>query len=319
MDRHAGLLAAIKDLYRRAREHSLTADDIIPLAEVAVSNNENYLERIYFNRSEYDCRFMEFGKIYKIFGGFTSGQVVLDVGAHWGYSAVAMRHQGCNARVFSIEAMPLNVPPLMRLKSIDNGMYDFCNAAASDDAGTIRLYIPVINGWANTGLATTGGALRDDFAHLLAKMADVHEPRDGAIDKIGLAIANVPALPIDKIVDRAVGKLGSIAAIKMDIEGHEGPALRGARCLLADQKPLLMVEGANRNPTVVAEMTGHGYFHCEYHDGRLVPHKGQSLQNDGFWLHPDKIADYQGLGIFDARGISGEDASVPLAPNAPLW
>jgi FkbM family methyltransferase len=295
------LLEAIRSLYRRARENALVTEDITSLADVRVDETADFLERIYFNREEFDRHLGDFGKTYDIFRGFTADQTVLDVGAHWGYSAVAMRHQGCKSKIISIEALATNVPSLMRLKSIDNGMYEFYNIAASETDRTIRFFIPVINGHASTGLSTTGGTLGDDWAFLLAQLASRHKPLQGGVDEVRLAIADIPALPIDTIADR----VGPIVAVKMDVEGHEAHALQGAHRLLACEKPLLMVEGGNTDEQVVAQMVAHGYFYCERRDGKLAPHAERSVVHDGFWLHPEKVAFYRDLGIFDSAAEAG--------------
>jgi len=74
-------------------------------------------------------------------------------------------------------------------------------------------------------------------------------------------------------------------------------ALRGAERLFGAQRPLLMIEGANRNPEVVELMHRHGYFHAVRAEGYLVPHPEPSDMNDGFWVHPDKSDGYRAAGI----------------------
>jgi FkbM family methyltransferase len=282
------------DLYRRAREGVLSADDTIPLADAIADNTANFVERIYCDMGEFNRHFAEFGKTYDIFRKFGPHETVLDVGAHWGYSAIAMRHQGCRSKIVSIEALATNAPSLSRLKSLERGMYHFLNVAASDSDKTIRLLIPVINGHAITGLATTGRTFGDARTSVLAGLAAKYGPPDRGPDQVRLAIADVPALPLDEIVSN----LGPIAAIKMDIEGHEPHALRGARRLLSEQKPLLMIEGGNKVHDVVTEMRAHGYQYCERVDGVLMPQTQRSAVIDGFWVHMDRIAAYSQLGIF---------------------
>jgi len=313
MDSKAELEARIRALYRRARENVLAADDILPLASAKTEKTEAFLERIYRDKAAFDRTFADFAAAYDVFGKFTARQVVLDVGAHWGYSVVAMRHQGCRSKIISIEAMPLNIEPLERLKRIEAGSYDFCNVAASDTDEVLRFYIPVLNGHANLGLSTTGGLLTDDHTHLLMEMAERHKAEVGSVDKAALAIADVQAAPIDSILERFPGAASAVAAVKIDVEGHEARALRGASRLLANQKPLLMIEGANRSPAVVAEMNKHGYCHFERHDGVLIPQSEISRHLDGYWLHPDRFALYRQLGLMlpDTVGDSVVDSAEP--------
>ena len=122
---------------------------------------------------------------------------------------------------------------------------------------------------------------------------------DAGSSDIGLAVVEVPALPIDTLLAQNFPSPPSISAIKMDVEGHEPAALRGARHTLGQHKPLLMIEGGNRNHEVVAEMTGHGYFHCERREGKLFPHPLVIGGVDGFWVHRERIAEYRSLGLME--------------------
>ena len=84
---------------------------------------------------------------------------------------------------------------------------------------------------------------------------------DGRADKIGVLVTEVPSRRIDDILHER-GESDCVVAVKMDIEGHEPLAVRGAERLFGMQRPLLMIEGANRSPDVVALMQGHGPLPC---------------------------------------------------------
>jgi len=288
-------IEVVRALYKRLHDGQLRGDDLIELSAVRVDNLASSIERMHGDIRELRRMVPHYRAIYDIFRAFGPEEVVLDVGAHWGYSAVAMRRVGCRSRIISIEPMTTNAPSLDILKTLEAGGYDWINVAASSDEGTLTLYIPIVNGRADTGLTSAGGGLNDGGA-INAVNATRRYPGWWGRDRFQLASVKVRASRIDTVLSEH--KIGKVAAVKMDIEGHEGPALRGAVRLFAEHRPLLMVEGANRHPETLSAMNDYGYFHCERCDGHLVPHPAMSLAADGFFVHPSRVDEYRGLGIF---------------------
>jgi FkbM family methyltransferase len=292
------LIERVKALYRRLQAGALTDGDVIPLASVAFENNEAYVEQIRRDRPEFMKAFAGFAETYDVFRAFGRDEVVVEVGAHWGYSVVAMRHGGCKARILSIEATPGNIGALQRLARVEEGRFTVLNAAGGEAPGELTLYIPVVDGLANSGSASTGATLDNYYAYILADVALARGPRqDGRPHEFRIATAILPAVRVDQAVPNVFGAGTAVHAMKIDVEGHEGAVLRGASGLLARDKPLVMIEGANRDPAVVAVMRAHGYGHAERRDGVLVPHEDYSFANDGFWVHPDRVAGYRARGI----------------------
>ena len=115
-------------------------------------------------------------------------------------------------------------------------------------------------------------------------------------DRFQLVVQKVNGRRIDEIAE-TLGIAERVRAIKLDVEGHEAPALRGASTLIARQRPLIMVEGANRDPGVVEEMQRQGYAHFERQEEGLVSHDTYSEANDGFWIHRDEITGWHEKGL----------------------
>ena len=290
------LIDQVKGLYRRLAAGTLTADDTLDAGHASFPDLSGFMTRIHEDTAVFEKHFAAFADTYDVFRVFGAEAVILDVGAHWGYSALAMRRRGAMAKVFSIEAMPHNARVLAVLKRLEQGRYDYVENAATERAGDLTFYIPAMNGVANTGSASTGGTLSDPFAFILADLAAVNPAPPGQPNRTQLVVQHVVGKPIDTIAADA-GLTRQVEAMKMDVEGHEASALRGAASLIEQQRPLIMVEGANLDPGVVSVLVGLGYTHYERHGGQLVPHDGPSDANDGFWLHPSKVSVYASKGL----------------------
>jgi FkbM family methyltransferase len=294
------LVTTFEDLYGRLQTGELTDEDLIDVGELRWPDMADFVARLYADSALFDAHFGSFKDSYDIFRIFAKDDTVLDVGADWGYSAIAMRHQGCRSRIVSIEAMPFNIPPLARLKCITGSNYDFVHMAAGERAERLRFYLPILNGSALTGLSSTGGTLTAEFATLPSSRAQWFPPeQQGGDDEARIAHLDVNSAPLDAILER-LGTTGQrVVAVKMDVEGHEAAALKGAERLFRVQKPLLMLEGGDRSPGVAEVMASYEYFLAARANGCLVPDDGHSPTDDGFWLHKDRLNFYRDAGIFE--------------------
>jgi FkbM family methyltransferase len=140
------------------------------------------------------------------------GQVIIDVGANFGYWAIGMAsHLRGQCEVHALEPNPSNYRRLLR--HIEwNGLAEVVSAhqvGLSDAAGTAEM----IDQAGNSGharIVTSDGAFRvglttlDDFCH--------------------------------------AGQLHRLDVLLLDVEGFEERALRGARWVLPTLKPLIVVE-----------------------------------------------------------------------------
>jgi FkbM family methyltransferase len=295
----AEVLERTRDLYSRLQSGSLLASDIASSAEIAFDPQlEQTVETYYRSREEHRRAFESFIPNFDVFRGFDKRkQVVLDIGAHWGYSAITLRHAGCTSRIVSIEAMPQNMAPLRHLRTLDR-KYDCVNVAASDTDGTLHFHTPVLNGVAIMALSSPGATLTDPFVYLVADLEEAYPPPSDRPSSVQLLVTDVPARRVDDLLAER-GEIDRVVGVKMDVEGHESFALRGATRLFTESKPLLMVEGANRDPSVRSIMGDYGYFHAERRDRRLVAHPGRSHANDGYWVHPAQAPRYRRLGILE--------------------
>jgi FkbM family methyltransferase len=138
------------------------------------------------------------------------GDTCVDVGAHWGYfSLLAAARVGKAGRVLAIEADPRVFAILEKTLALNPALtVDAIQVAAAAEPGTL-----VLNGfdergdnWGISSVATPQGGQRFEVPS---------EPLDGLLDRFGVT---------------------HVGVLKMDIEGAEVLALRGAKRLLLERR-----------------------------------------------------------------------------------
>jgi FkbM family methyltransferase len=145
------------------------------------------------------------------------GDTFLDIGAnHGSYALLAARLVGPQGVVLAYEPQPL-LAELVRRSFEANG---FSHArleqvACSDRAGTARFFVPRENSGA----------------------AGVYPALSGAGKAVALEVRNVT---LDAAVDPAA--LPGRLVVKLDVEGAELAAIRGARGLLSARRPPIVLE-----------------------------------------------------------------------------
>ncbi|MER5178798.1 FkbM family methyltransferase [Streptomyces sp. NPDC002896] len=177
------------------------------------------------------------------------GDVVVDVGAHYGsYTLPLARLVGSKGQVFAVE-------PAEHARSV------LTRNIGINQLRNVRL-LPVAAG-AECGHATLH--LHDDRSR--ASLHVSGEPRPDA--------QSVKVVKIDDIVPPE----HRVAFIKMDVEGYEPQALRGATRVLTRDRPVVIFELLPRHPDAADSargawnlLTGHGYrMHRVTNEGTVLP------------------------------------------------
>lgn len=162
------------------------------------------------------------------------GKVVLDVGAYTGVYAIAAARQG--AQVLAIEPNPTAVRRLKDNAHANNVEMTIVEAAAGELAEIRNLSMKSALSSANSLVKDYGRAVKVSVARL------------------------------DDMLDLAV----PVAAVKMDVEGYEPEALRGAERILRESRPLLITEANTEAARLQQEeiLRGFGYGAPRQADGR---------------------------------------------------
>ncbi len=165
-----------------------------------------------------------------------AGGVVWDVGANVGfYTLIAARLVGEAGRVVAFEPLPENQRAIRRNVALnDLANVELVAVALSDAEGEAELQLHGDPTWAK-----------------LDTHADTSFKRDSAV--AGSVRVSVTTL------DAQLQRLPAPALVKMDIEGAEVAALRGAGRLLGEVRPAIVCELHGTNAAVVDALEAHGY------------------------------------------------------------
>lgn len=179
------------------------------------------------------------------------GMTVYDVGAHLGFFTLALaRLVGPQGRVLAFEPLPANLAALrenLALNAAVAAPVQVVEAAVAGASGRTRLFAAA----SSTMARLTGPP---------AAPAGTHEVEGVALDDLVFA-RGVPPPQV----------------VKMDIEGAEGLALAGARRLLREARPLLLIEVHGEEPAqaVWDELRAAGYRVWTLDRGRELTAPGE--------------------------------------------
>jgi FkbM family methyltransferase len=161
------------------------------------------------------------------------GETWLDIGAHYGYTAIALsRLVGPAGRVFAFEPVPATVNSLDLTRDANSLVQlTVLPLALNDQPRLCALRLPLVRGMADSTL--------------------IHAQ----------ASETVEAVSLDAYWGQLAGSNPQIHGIKMDVQGMELQALRGMRGLLVAWTPKLIVEfhsGVSRG-SVIDLLASAGY------------------------------------------------------------
>ena len=184
------------------------------------------------------------------------GETAVDAGANFGfYTAYLSGLVGPRGRVCSFEPVPLTFDMLKyNVRKLPMPNVQLFNCALSDRSGTAKMRVPMFE-----------SGTQNYYQARLASgevTADDSKTREVAVETVTL--------------DEALHGIDHISLIKVDVEGHEAPALRGAQAIIHDHRPALLVEMSgdlddprSTGSTLVAELRKEGYG-VYWYDGTSV-------------------------------------------------
>jgi FkbM family methyltransferase len=282
-------------LYDRLSKGKLRADDTVPLKITSTEGDPAYLKNG-LKTGEINQQDAIIFKHFKAEMG-----AILDVGAHWGYMAMSILNSGTTCPVISFEAVPYNQVCLQTLRDA-SAKYDYMIGAISNVPGSVTFYNPVVNGTPISGVNSINGetlglwwvpgtieTVEKYFGHTLIK---------GQRTRLQLGVYNIEALPLDTLLTTRKFRfpVDRIAAIKIDVEGHERAVLDGAKATIVRDRPLLVAEGGS-SPAIVEFMTQNGYTMVQRNNDQLEPLNAHALVANEFFVHASRLDQYRQIGL----------------------
>lgn len=175
-----------------------------------------------------------------IFSQLPAG-LVLDVGANIGQSAVSIGTTNQTVEILSIEPNVECEPFLKFARSILGRRFSYSICGIGDKNETRPFYVPIVGGLPQWQEGT--------FDRFVLDLPITHE-RLGEIERI--EENNFKIVTIDSMNVRPV-------AIKLDVQGHEMAALRGAENTLKICRPMILLERSGDDGRIGEYLVGLGY------------------------------------------------------------
>jgi FkbM family methyltransferase len=208
-------------------------------------------------------------------------RLFLDIGAHDGISARSFRVFDRTTPILSIEANPCHEPQLKRTRQALR-LFDYKLIAAGEQRGSMLLYTPVFRGFPLTAFTSVNRIESESRVCL-------HMPK--AAGKLTFVETAVPVIPLD---DLAL----TPDFVKIDVEGHEVPVLRGMLGTIERWMPTFMIEffpGSTEGIVTTLRPFGYRPFVFDRHAGGFRPYvegapdaKEPYAGDNLFYLPPDQ-------------------------------
>jgi FkbM family methyltransferase len=203
----------------------------------------------------------------------TAVSLVLDVGAHTGEYATALRRAGYGGRIVSFE--PLEGPfRELRQRCAQDPRWDCRRLALGERDGTVKIQV-------------SGNVVSSSLLPMLPRHSDA------APDSRYVGDETVSMTTLDSLFDELIGARDRVA-LKLDVQGYEAQVLTGAPRTLsrtqiveAELSLVPLYEGQATMCDIVEGMQADGFEIVWLERGFVDPQNGQTLQVDGIFRRID--------------------------------
>jgi FkbM family methyltransferase len=282
-----------RTLFRFFEQGIRTQDLVIPASDVEPDGRPEWIPDMLARRELHEPDFI----IFKRFDD--PAETIIDVGANYGYSVISIWAAGSKASVLSFEPIAVHEQCLRLIRERFPERYDFRMVGLGNETGEAGFAMPVIGHTGISALTTAddhpdlGGLARNIQNHIEQHYSG---PKTARL-KLCEFRARIQTLDHLLAAGGFTVPTDRIAALKIDTEGYERQVIEGAVKTLKTHRPLVMVEGANRDPSLQQIMNRLGYrFACRDGD-QLIPMNGLSFETNGFFFHESRLEEYRSRGL----------------------
>jgi len=208
---------------------------------------QHELRRLYFRQQIARGQFTTDEKEFALLNSFLRpGDWALDIGANVGHYTMRMAELvGSSGRVIALEPVPDTFALLAaNVRRLKDENVSLLNIAASDGVAAVNIEIP----------RSSDGATNFYLAHL-------------SPNKSGLVVLS---LAIDQMC------LPTIRLVKIDVEGHELPVLKGMHALLQRDRPVIILETGSQTALDLLSALGYAIERLPDSSNVLCRHPGRS-------------------------------------------
>jgi FkbM family methyltransferase len=212
--------------------------------------------------------------------------LLLDVGANHGQSILSMQLVAPGATIIAFEPnLRLATKVARRWKR--RRQVTVHPVGLSDRDRSMPLYVPSYRGMTYDGLASLDQ--REALQWLNADAIYGFDPAYVGVTTMTCALRTLDSFQLPQ----------PPRFMKIDAQGHEAAVLAGGAATLASARPVVMVEGAWRDPAIAAHLGPHGYGHYELHGrGSFVATSATARTEalNSFFVTPDRQAEMTARG-----------------------
>jgi len=192
--------------------------------------------------------------------------VVLDIGAHVGYTIIQIAKKAKEGFVYAFEPIPNNIVAIKRLiKFLNVKNSQLIECALGNFEGNVEIAIPVLDSFQQT-----------NCSHLVIEYEDISSSH---------ITINVPIYKLDSLKELR-GK--TINAIKIDVEGFENTVFEGGLELLKLNKPIIYSElnGEDNRKLSIDLLSNIGYKTFVFIDNKLISYDSHIHNSVNYFFLP---------------------------------
>jgi FkbM family methyltransferase len=214
-----------------------------------------------------------------------SEEVFVDAGANIGNSVVSFRLFNATAPVISFEPGFWLEPALEYLHERDVAM-SYHLVGLGDRAERIPLYVPCLDRRPVFYLASmVFSRFEEPRLTDTLRLMDAQSGQQFAVCEVTVTVAPLDGFQLAPTI------------VKIDVEDFELPALRGGASTIARHRPLIMIEGANRDTDIAAFFRDLRYRFCARAGDQLYPTEARMSASNGFYIAAERAGEYRARGI----------------------